>query len=75
MYIRIKRALRARNGLRNYIMADILWQICYNRHITADILRQRDLGRYAMADITADILRQIYYNVYIYILRHVYIIR
>ena len=78
---RIKRALRARNGLRNYITdiyiyihicitADILQQIYYGRYSTADILQQIYYCRYS----TADVLRQIYYSRYIIadILRQIY---
>ena len=68
VYTRIKRTLRARTGLRNYITqiyADILRQIYYGRcitaDITADVLWQKTYGRH----ITADISWQIYYGKYI----------
>ena len=72
IYTTIKRALRSRTGLRNYITeicygryitTEILQQIYYSKHITADILRQIYYSRY----VKADILRQMHYSIYIYI--------
>ena len=53
MYNRIKRVLRVRTGLQNYMT-----EIYYGRYITADIFQQTYYSRY----ITANILQQVYYG-------------